>query len=290
VLDVEYRITASKESNLRGYSWLRALSGLWGFRIGSAVILFWIAAALFAAALVPHSPTAQDLFAVNAAPSSAHLFGTDQLGRDMFSRVLAGSRSVLIIAGTSTVLAIVVGTAVGLVLGLMRGVVDDVISRILEVLLVLPVVVAALLVIDALGPSDTTVTVTIALIFFPAVARTVRAATAQESQLEYVAAARRIGDSTPYVLAFEVLPNVIPVVIVEFTIRFGYAVFIVATLSFLGFGVQVPTPDWGLDVATNVSVVSAGYWWEVLFPALAITSLVLAINLLADSAEKTGRA
>ena len=123
--------------------------------------------------------------------------------------------------------------------------------------------------------------------FTPLIARTVRSAVLVESQLDYLSSARLLGERPGQIMFAEILPNVVPVILVEFTVRLGYAIFAVATLSFLGFGVQPPTPDWGADIAANYGVLlGAGYWWETLFPALAIASLVVAVNLVTDSIEQ----
>jgi len=256
------------------------------FLVGLLVVGFWVACALFGSAIAPDSPYALDLGAVNAAPSAAHWLGTDQLGRDMLSRVVVGARSVLEIALAATVLGIVLGTVLGLITGYFRGLVDEVLSRLIEAVLVLPVVITSLLVIVALGASTTTVTITIGAIFAPLIARTVRAAVIQERELDYVEAARLRSENALYVMFVELLPNVLAPITVEFTVRLGYAIFTVATLSFLGFGVQVPTPDWGLDIASNISGLSPGYWWEVLPDAVAIATLVIGVNLVADSIER----
>ena len=122
--------------------------------------------------------------------------------------------------------------------------------------------------------------------FTPLIARTVRSAVLVESQLDYLSSARLLGEKPAQIMFTEILPNVVPVILVEFTVRLGYAIFAVATLSFLGFGVQPPTPDWGADIAANYGVLPAGYWWETLFPALAIASLIVAVNLVTDSIEQ----
>jgi peptide/nickel transport system permease protein len=265
---------------------LRELAKSKTFIVGAVVVAFWVLCALVGSHIAPHSPYDQDLLAVNSGPSAKHWFGTDQLGRDVFSRVLVGSRSVLVIATLATILGTVLGTILGLVTGYFRGPVDEVLSRLIEAVLVLPVVVTALLVVAALGPSDQTLTVAIGLIFAPVISRTVRAAVISERELEYVSAAHLRREGSPYVMFVELLPNVISPILVEFTVRLGYAIFAVATLSFLGFGIQVPTPDWGLDISSNYSNITAGYWWEVLFDAAAIASLVIGVNLIADSIER----
>jgi peptide/nickel transport system permease protein len=255
------------------------------FLIGAAVLLFWIICAIFGSLIAPHSPYAQNLEAINKAPSGSHWFGTDQLGRDMLSRVIVGSRDILVIAPLATLLGTVLGTAVGLVMGYFRGAVDDVLGRFVEAFLALPLVVTGVIAIAALGRSNAGIIIVIGLVFTPLIARTVRAAVLMERELDYVAAARLRGEGALYIMFAEILPNVFPPIVVEFTVRLAYAIFTVLTLTFLGFGVQPPSPDWGLDIATNYGQVTAGFWWQVLFDALAIASLVVAVTLVSESIE-----
>ncbi|MGN6866931.1 MAG: ABC transporter permease [Solirubrobacteraceae bacterium] len=256
------------------------------FVIGAFILLVWIVCAIFGSAIAPHSPFDQNLENINQAPSSAHLFGTDQLGRDMFSRVIVGSRNIMIIAPLGTLLGTVMGTALGLIMGYLRGWPDDTLGRIVEAFLALPLVVTGLLVVTALGHSNAIIILVIGIVFTPLIARTVRAAVLLERDLDYVSAARLRGEGSAYIMFVEILPNVFAPIMVEFTVRLGYAVFLVATLSFLGVGIQPPSPDWGLEISQNFGQVAAGYWWEVLFDALAIISLVVAINLVSDSIER----
>jgi peptide/nickel transport system permease protein len=255
------------------------------FLVGAFILLVWIVCAIFGHALAPDDPNAQNLLAINRPPSSAHLFGTDTLGRDILSRVMTGSRDLLIVAPLATVLGTVLGTAVGLVMGYFRGVVDDVLGRFVEAFLALPVVVTAIIASYGLGRSNLELIIVIGILFTPLIARTVRAAVLLERELDYVAAARLRGEGALYVMFVEILPNVLAPIVVEFTVRLGYAVFTVATLSFLGLGIQPPSSDWGLEVANNYPQVASGFWWEVLFFALAIASLVVAVNLIADAVE-----
>jgi peptide/nickel transport system permease protein len=257
------------------------------FIAGAILLGFWILAAIFGSLVVPHDPLAQDLLNINQAPSGAHWFGTDQLGRDMFSRVITGSRDILITAPLATLLGTVLGTALGLVMGYFRGGVDDVVSRFVEAFLALPLVVTAILGVIALGPSDGTLIIVIGIVFTPLIARTVRAAVLQELDLDYVAAARLRGEGSLYIMFAEILPNVLGPIMVEFTVRLGYAVFTIVTLSFLGFGIPPPSSNWGLDIFANYGELTAGYWWEVLFDALAIASLVIGVNMIANSIEST---
>jgi peptide/nickel transport system permease protein len=255
------------------------------FIVGALILLFWIVCAIFGSSIAPKDPNAQNLLAINQAPSGAHPFGTDQLGRDILSRVLTGSRNLLIVAPLATLLGTVLGTALGLVMGYLRGVVDDVLGRFVEAFLSLPLLVTAIIASYALGRSNLELIIVIGVLFSPLIARTVRATVLQERELDYVSAARLRGESSPYIMFVEILPNVLAPIVVEFTVRLGYAVFTVATLSFLGLGIQPPSSDWGLEIATNYGQVAAGFWWQVLWDALAIASLVVAVNLIADAVE-----
>jgi len=256
------------------------------FIAGAAILLFWVACAVFGHAIAPQDPLAQSLLATNKPPSAAHWFGTDQLGRDVFSRVIVGARTILIISFFATLLGTVAGTALGLAMGYLGGLVDMFGGRIVEAVLALPLVIVAFLFVVAVGTSPLTMIIVIGLVFTPLIARTVRSAVLVERQQDYLASARLLGENRAYIMFVEVLPNVLPVVLVEFTVRLGYAVFTIAGLAFLGFGVQPPTPDWGADINANYGVLPAGYWWMTLFPALAIASLVIAINLVTDSIEQ----
>jgi peptide/nickel transport system permease protein len=252
------------------------------FLVGGVVLLFWIFCALFGEAVAPKDPFVSDPLNRLASPDGDFWFGTDRLGRDVFSRVLAGARDILTVAPLATLLGTALGTALGLVTGYFRGLVDDLIMRVMDALLAIPLVILALLALVALGPSNATVIVVIGIVFTPLVARTVRAAVLSEAQLEYVEAARLRNEHAPYIMFAEILPNVLGPIIVEFTVRLGYAVFAIMALSFLGFGIQPPAPDWGLQIFENYGFISANIWWPVLFPALAIASLVVAVNLIAD--------
>jgi len=256
------------------------------FLIGAFILLIWIVCAIFGSQIAPHSPFDQNLEGINKAPSGAHLFGTDSLGRDIFSRVIVGSRNIMIIAPLGTLLGTAMGTALGLVMGYFRGWPDDTLGRVVEAFLALPLVVTGLLVVTALGHSNAIIILVIGIVFTPLIARTVRAAVLLERELDYVSAARLRGEGSAYIMFVEILPNVLAPVLVEFTVRLGYAIFLVATLSFLGVGIQPPSPDWGLEISQNFGQVTAGFWWEVLFDALAIISLVVAVNLVSDSIER----
>lgn len=255
------------------------------FQVGAGIVVFWVLCALFGPWVVPHSPYYDDMMNTLGPPSVNHPFGTDQLGRDIFSRVIVGARSILSVAPLATLLGTVAGTSLGLVTGYYGGIIDTLLSRLIEVLMALPLIIVALLALVALGPSTVTVIIVIGLIFAPLIARTVRTAVLAERELDYVDAAELRGDSAIYIMFVEILPNVMPPILVESTVRLGYAIFTVASLSFLGFGIQPPSPDWGLAISQNYDLITGGYWWTVTFDAIAIASLVVGVNLVADGVQ-----
>ncbi len=278
-------VTASEARTARNER-LRLLVRTPTVLVGILVLLFWVTFAILGDRITPYDPIFDQTQEVLVGPSADHWFGTDRLGRDVFSRVLAGSRDILLVAPAATLLGTVLGTAIGLVSGYFRRGVDDVISRVIDAVLVLPVILTGVVVITALGSrSPLIVTILIGIVFAPLVARTVRAAVLAEAELDYVQAARLRGEKALYVMFKEILPNVMPPVIVEFTVRLGYAIFAVAGLTFIGLGIQPPSPDWAVQVFEYYASVDP-YWWTTLFPALAIASLVIAVNLVADGVRE----
>ena len=264
---------------------LRRVFGSATFVIGFVVVVFWVGCAVFGRFLVPYDPFADDLLNTLLPPSAEHWFGTDQLGRDVFSRVIAGAQDILTVAPLATIIATVLGTALGLTMGYFRGLADEVLGRLVDAVLALPTVIVALLALTALGTSTVTVLFVIGFTFAPIIARTVRASVLAERELEYVAAAELRRESNLYIMLIEILPNVIAPILVETTVRLGYAIFAVATLSFIGFGIQPPSPDWGLSISSNYGLIGGGYWWTVLFDSFAIATLVIGVNLIADGIQ-----
>jgi len=253
------------------------------FVLGLVLFGIWALCAIFGTWIAPHSPRADDLLNKLVSPSGEHLFGTDRLGRDVLSRVIVGAREILLLALAATVIGTAVGTAIGLVTGYFRGLVDEATMRVVDALLSIPLIITALLAIVALGPSRATLILVIGIVFAPIIAKTVRAAVLSERELEYVQAARLRNERAPYIMFAEILPNVAAPIIVEFTVRLGYAIFTIATLSFLGFGADPSIPDWGKDISEHYQFINGGVWWAVLFPSLAIATLVIGINLVADA-------
>jgi peptide/nickel transport system permease protein len=263
----------------------RALLRSGPFLTGLLIVAFWTLCAVYGRRIVPFDPFADDILNALDAPSRSHWFGTDQLGRDVLSRVIVGARDILFVAPLATALGVALGVVLGLVTGYFRGIIDDVIGRLIDALLALPLVIIALLALTAIGTSTGAVIIVIGIIFAPLVARTVRAAVLSERELDYVAAARLRNEHSVYILFAEILPNVVPPIVVETGVRLGYSIFTVATLSFMGFGIQPPSPDWGLAVSESYGLINGGIWWPVLFNTLAVASLVIGVNLAADGIQ-----
>jgi peptide/nickel transport system permease protein len=265
------------------------------FIIGSIISLFWIVCAVLGDRITPYNPLTYTT-KPKLRPSGSHLFGTDKIGRDVLSRVIAGARDVLLVAPAGAVLGVLFGTILGMIMGYLRGWVDLLLSRIIEALLALPVVLIGLLILTLADTSpllgDLTfhsrkvlVIYVVAILFTPIVARTVRSAVIGERELDYVTSAKLRGESGAFIMSREILPNIMGPIIVELTVRIGYAIFTVSTLSFLGVGIQRPSPDWGLAISDGRDLLRAGIWWPVTFPALAIATLVIGVNLIADAIQ-----
>jgi peptide/nickel transport system permease protein len=274
----------SERKQARRENW-RLLRRRPSFIIGSIILAFWVFCALFGESIAPHHPL-DFRGPFYQSPNADFPFGTDQTGRDVFSRVIVGSRDVLAVAPIAAVLGVLFGVVLGMLTGYLGGWIDTILGRLLESLLALPTILVGLLAVTSLGRSRVVVIGTVAVLFTPIVARTVRAAVLTERDLDYVTSAKLRGESKMFIMFREILANIWGPIIVEFTIRIGYAIFVVATLSFLGAGPQPPSPDWGAMVNDSYAIdVSSGFWWTTLFPALAIASLVIAVNLIADAVQ-----
>ena len=254
------------------------------FLIGALILGIWLFITVFGNFLAPFAAGDQDFQFVSKSPSLKFPFGTDSNGRDVFSRVILGTRLIVVMAFSATILGTILGTSLGLATGYFKGKFDMIVMRLIEAISAIPVLIIALLAIAALdGRSPTLTVIVIGFVFTPNIGRTVRAAVLGESELEYVAAARLRTERTRHILFREILPNVLPPIIVEFTVRLGYAIFAIATLSFLGAGVEYGSPNWGSQIAENWGNIYSNVWWPTAFPALAIASLAVSINLISDS-------
>lgn len=252
---------------------------------GIAVALFFLFLAVFGPLIAPYGVNEQIFSEARQAPSATHLFGTDRLGRDVFSRVVLGARDILSLAGAGTLLAVASGTSFGLVSGYLGGHVDEIIMRFFDSLLAMPALLLALLLLGTIGPSRNSVLLVILIVYTPIVARVVRSVVLGVKNQGFIEAARTQGESLPVILFREILPSVLPALAVEAALRFSYAIFLVASLGFLGVGVQPPSPDWGLmvnEARQNVQQTP----WAMYFPAGAIALLVVGVNLMADGLRR----
>lgn len=253
------------------------------FTIGITVLIFWTLCAIFGKYLTPFKADEQNFEFVSIPPNGTYWFGTDPNGQDVFSRVIIGSRLILVMSFAATILGTVAGTSLGLITGYFKGWFDIIVMRLLEAISSIPAIIIALLAVAAIDGQSPTITVLIiAFVFTPNIARTVRAAVLAEAEFEYVAAAKLRTERTPHILFKEILPNVMPPIIVEFTVRLGYAIFAIATLSFLGAGVEYGSPNWGTQISENWAQIFNNQWWPTAFPAIAIATLAVSVNLISD--------
>ena len=256
--------------------------------IGACIILFWIAAALLAPAIAPYPPNATSLAALaHPTPSAAHWLGTDQLGRDILSRILWGARTVLLVAPLAVLGAAILGSLLGLTAGYFRGWIDLVIARACDIVLSFPVIILYMIILAHFGSSAFNIIGVLTLTKAPIIARIVRGLTLELREREYVAAAKMRGESALYVMLAEILPNARGPLIVDMCLRTGYNVVIIGALGFLGIGLPPPDPDWGGMVKDTYGMMSV--WPHMaLFPCAAISSLVIGFNLLAVGLREIG--
>jgi len=245
--------------------------------LGLLVIL-----ALFGSYLAPWDPYESDLSARLAAPSTAHLLGTDSLGRDLLSRIMAGTQIDLSLSLLAVSLAIVVGATVGLLAGFYGGIVDSILMSVCDVMLAFPYLLLMLIVVAALGPSIVSATVAISIALIPTYARLTRGVVLTVKEQEYALAARSIGVPVPRLLVRHILINSASPIIVQSSLNLGSAILSVAALSFIGLGAQPPSPEWGRILSDGRDVMRVA-WWITTFPGLMILFTVIAFNLLGDS-------
>ena len=267
-----------------GSPWRRALRRLLRRRaalFGLAVVLGFIALALFAPVLSPHDPLATSWSAIRKAPSAAHWFGTDEIGRDVLSRVVWGTRASLLAGVVSVAISLLLGVPIGLLAGFLGGWVDALVSRITDAFLACPFLILAIALAAFLGPSLSNAMIAIGVTATPIFVRLTRGQTLAAKVEDYVEAARAIGNPPWRIAVVHVLPNAVAPLIVQATLAIAAAVIAEASLSFLGLGQQPPAPSWGSMLNTAKNYVDSAPWMAI-WPGLAIFLLVLAFNLLGD--------
>jgi peptide/nickel transport system permease protein len=248
--------------------------------VGASVAILWFLVAVFAPLVAPYDPLEQ-AFTPLASPSADHLFGTDELGRDVFSRVIYGARISLPLGLLLVVLALTIGGILGGLSGYFRGFTDGVVMRTADLVFAFPAIILAMVVTAALGPGLTNAVLALVIVAWPSYARVVRSLVLSVAESEYVWATRLLGSSARRALVREVLPNVVGPVLVLATLDVGNAILLLSGLSFLGLGAQPPAPEWGSMVATGTQYFQ--FWWIGTFPGLAIFTAVLAFNFIGDS-------
>ncbi|HUA54591.1 MAG TPA: ABC transporter permease, partial [Candidatus Sulfotelmatobacter sp.] len=267
-------------SMLRHARYVMAENPVTGVAFGLFVVI--AVAALLGPYVVPYDPLASEVADKLQAPSLAHWFGTDQLGRDIFSRVVAATRLDFLIAITSVVLVLAGGGLAGIAAGYFGGWTDRIVSRLADTIMAFPLFVLAMGIVAALGNTVTNIVIATAIINFPLYARVARAEANVRRDAGFVQAARLSGNGEFRILLTQILPNIMPIMMVQISLTMGYAILNAAGLSFIGLGVRPPTPEWGIMVAEGAANIISGEWWIALFPGAALMLAVFCFNLLGD--------
>ena len=267
---------------LRGVSRFRQNIGA---VIGAGVFTIIVLVAIFAPLIAPQDPLAIDPVASLQSPSRAHLFGTDNLGRDVFSRVIVGSRQSLLVGVIAIAIAMISGTLLGLLSGFYEGWMDHLIQRLIDIQLAFPGLLLAMAIVAVLGPGLRNAMIAVGISLIPSFARMVRASVLSAKNEVYVEAARAIGSSDMRVMGRHILPNVFMPVLVLATLGIAWAILIGASLSFLGLGAQPPFPEWGRDLSDGRTYLSVA-WWLTTFPGFAIMATIVSINLVGDGVRE----
>lgn len=253
--------------------------------VGMILMAAVVLVSLISPWLTPYSSIATNADFALMGPSSAHWLGTDQYGRDVLTRTLEGGRYALLVSFLATTIAVLIGTLIGCLAGYAEGWLDEIISRVLDAVLSVPAVLAMLLIVTVFGQGLWVIVLAVAVVYVPAVARVVRGAARPVSHSGYVTAARARGENGMVIILREIVPNVRDTVMVEFAMRASWVILLVSTLSFLGFGANPPTPDWGLMIEENRTALTVAPLGTVA-PIIALGALVIGINLTADGLAK----
>lgn len=250
------------------------------FKLGLVICILWFLIAIFAPFIATHSTTAQNLDIRFEAPNAEHFFGTDELGRDVFSRVMYGSRISLTAGIVTVVIAFIFGIFYGGIAGYRGGWIDETMMRFSELIMSFPPLILAMVIAAALGPSIFNSVVAMAVIWWPNYARLMRSMVISLKESEYVVASKAMGASHFRILFKEILPNSLGPLLIMATLDLGNAILMFAGLSFLGLGTQPPIPEWGSMVSSGAQAMQ--YWWVSTFPGLAIFSIAIAANFVGD--------
>ncbi|HEY5964574.1 MAG TPA: ABC transporter permease [Xanthobacteraceae bacterium] len=274
------RPTSGLVALLRHGRYVIAENRVTGFAFGLfALIVF---AAVFGPYVVPHDPLASNTAVALKPPSAAHWFGTDQLGRDVFSRVIVATRLDFFIAIASVALVFLMGGLAGVAAGFFGGWTDRIVGRVADTIMAFPLFVLAMGIVAALGNTVQNIILATAIVNFPLYARVARAEANVRRDAGFVQAARLSGNGEFRILLGHVLPNIMPIMIVQMSLTMGYAILNAAGLSFIGLGVRPPTAEWGIMVAEGAAFMVSGEWWIAFFPGIALMIAVFCFNLLGD--------
>jgi len=276
------RPVASPGAPARRLGWPRVLAGRTELALGVMVLGLLAACAVAAPLVAPHAPTEIDLAGAAAPPSARHWLGQDQVGRDILSRVIHGARVSLVVGLIAVAIALCVGGPVGLVAGYVGGTVDLLVMRVIDVMMAFPSILLAILVVAVLGPGLQHAMVAVGIAAIPLFARLMRASVLAVKEVDYVVAARALGQSASWIVMRHVTPNCVAPLVVQATLRIGTAILTAASLSFLGLGVQPPTPEWGAMVSEGRTYITTAPHITI-FPGLAIVVTVVAFNILGDA-------
>lgn len=289
----------------RFVAWMRPVVRSKTALVGLMLVMFWVIAALFAddclinprcwtrspdytptPLLARYDPFQSFRGSSLQGPSAKHWLGTDRQGRDLWSRIIHGSRIILVLAPISVLVALLFGGSLGLMAGYFGGTVDEAVMRFLDAVMAFPQILLYLVIIAALGPNPVNIVLAITIAGAPGIARLTRSLTLDIKTRDYIAAAQTRGESPWYIMFVEILPNARGPLMIDAMLRVGYAVFAIGTLGFLGLGLPPPSPDWGSIVNAGRKFIQAGHIWDALWASLATASLVVGLNLMADGLQE----
>jgi len=280
-MEMEKQVVKNQTENFYRFAWRVFRKNTVGL-ISLMYFLLIVLLVILAPAIAPYNPTQMDFNNILTAPNSQHLMGTDDFGRDIFSRILWGGRDTLKIAIFASLIADVSCLIIGLIIGYFGGKIDLIFMRIIDVLMAFPSILLMLTIVAVLGPGLTTIFIAIAVSSIPKGVRFARALVLELKAREYVSAARSMGASPGFIMREHLFPNMLPTIIVFSTLGFGGSIMVTAGLSYLGLGPQPPSPEWGAMLSYGRNWLGQA-WWMSLFPGLIVTTVILSINFLGNA-------